>query len=77
MGASKIHISSQLMELLMRLLMKPLVELLMKPLAIPLCHQKTATKWLVMLRCVKNFLLTYNPYAALRNFFRVLHLGEL
>gem|GEM_PF-6386021 len=28
----KIHISSQLMELLMRLLMKPL--------AIPLCHQK-------------------------------------
>ena len=28
---------------------------------------KTATKWLVMLRCVKNFLLTYNPYAALQN----------
>jgi hypothetical protein len=27
----------------------------------------TATKWLVMLRCVKNFLLTYNPYAALQN----------
>jgi hypothetical protein len=27
----------------------------------------TATKWLVMLRCVKNFLLTYNPYAARRN----------
>jgi hypothetical protein len=24
----------------------------------------TATKWLVMLRCVKNFLLTYPPYAA-------------
>jgi hypothetical protein len=51
MGASKIHISSQLMELLMRLLMKLL--------AIPLGCQKTATKWLVMLRCVKNFLLTY------------------
>src|SRR5450759_520304 len=28
----------------------------------------TATKWLVMLRCVKNFLLTYPPYAALQNF---------
>jgi hypothetical protein len=30
-----------------------------------------------LLRCVKNFLLTYNPYAALRNFSRALHLGEL
>jgi hypothetical protein len=57
----KIHISSQLMELL----------------AIPLSRQKTATKWLVMLRCGKNFLLTYKPYAALQNFFRALHLGEL
>src|SRR5450759_3719050 len=56
-----IHISSQLMELL----------------AIPLSCQKTATKWLVMLRCIKNSLLTYNPYAALRNFFHALHLGEL
>src|SRR5450759_2254933 len=28
----------------------------------------TATKWLVMLRCRKNFLLTYTPYAALQNF---------
>jgi hypothetical protein len=27
----------------------------------------TATKWLDMLRCVKNFLLTYNPYAARQN----------
>src|SRR5450759_3277506 len=80
----------------------------MKPLAIPLCHQKTlgkslviaiplikllaiplgcqrtttkwlvisrpktATKWLVMLRCGKNFVLAYTPYAALRNFFRAL-----
>jgi hypothetical protein len=25
-----------------------------------------------LLRCVKNFLLTYHPYAALRNFFRAL-----
>jgi hypothetical protein len=25
----------------------------------------------------KNFLLTYHPYAALRNFFRALHLSEL
>ena len=25
----------------------------------------------------KKFLLTYRPYAALRNFFRALHLGEL
>jgi hypothetical protein len=49
----------------------------MELLAIPLSRQKTATKWLVMLRCVKNFLLTYNPYAALQNFFRALHLGEL
>jgi hypothetical protein len=57
----KIQISSQLME----------------QLAIPLSRQKTATKWLVMLRCGKNFLLTYNPYAARRNFFRALHLGEL
>ena len=57
----KIHISSQLMELL----------------AIPLSRQNTATKWLVMLRCVKNFLLTYKTYAARRNFFRALHLGEL
>src|ERR1039458_449334 len=57
----KIHISSQLMELL----------------AIPLSRQKTATKWLVMLRCVKNFLLTYQTYVARRNFFRALHLGEL
>jgi hypothetical protein len=44
----KIQILSQLMELLMRLLMKPLVELLMKPLAIPLCHQKTVAKRLVI-----------------------------
>jgi hypothetical protein len=57
----KIQISSQLMELL----------------AIPLSRQKTATKWLVILRCGKNFLLTYNPYAALQNFPRTLHLGEL
>jgi hypothetical protein len=28
-------------------------------------------------RCVKNFLLTYTSYAALQNFFRALHLGEL
>jgi hypothetical protein len=49
----------------------------MEQLAIPLSRQKTATKWLVMLRCGKNFLLTYHPYAALRNFFRALHLGEL
>jgi hypothetical protein len=40
---------------------------LMKQLAIPLGRQKTATKWLVMLRCVKNFLLAYNPYAARRS----------
>src|ERR1700693_1044847 len=52
----KIHISSQLMELL----------------AIPLSRQKTATKWLVMLRCVKKSLLTYTPYAARRNFLRAL-----
>jgi hypothetical protein len=44
----------------------------MELLAIPLSRQKTATKWLVMLRCGKNFLLTYKPYAALRNFFRAL-----
>jgi hypothetical protein len=30
-----------------------------------------------LLCCEKNFLLTYTPYAALRNFFRALHLGEL
>ncbi len=30
-----------------------------------------------LLRCVKNFLLTYHPYAALRNFSRALHLSEL
>jgi hypothetical protein len=47
----KIQISSQLMKLL----------------AIPLSCQKTATKWLVMLRSGKNFLLTYKPYAALQN----------
>ena len=82
----KIHISSQLMELLV------------KQLAIPLGNQKTvakwlviscqkalhshsakspkdgdisrwltATKWLVMLRCVKNFLFTYKTYAARQN----------
>ena len=33
---------------------------------------KTATKWLVMLRCVKNFLLTYKTYVAPRNFSRAL-----
>jgi hypothetical protein len=37
---------------------------------IPLSRQKTATKWLVMLRCVKNFLLKYPTYAARRNFLR-------
>jgi hypothetical protein len=57
----KIHISSKLMELL----------------AIPLGRQKAATKWLVMLRCLKNSLLAYPPYAARRNFFRALHFGEL
>jgi hypothetical protein len=30
-----------------------------------------------MLRCGKNSLLTYQSYAARRNFFRALHLGEL
>ncbi|MBI5658402.1 MAG: hypothetical protein HZC43_02385 [Nitrosomonadales bacterium] len=30
-----------------------------------------------LLRCGKNFLLTYHTYAALRNFFHALHLGEL
>jgi hypothetical protein len=30
-----------------------------------------------LLRCGKNFLLAYTPYAALRNFSRALHLGEL
>jgi hypothetical protein len=30
-----------------------------------------------LLRCGKNFFLTYTSYAALRNFFRALHLGEL
>src|ERR1035437_7855730 len=30
-----------------------------------------------LLRCVKNFLLTYIRYAAPRNFLRALHLGEL
>jgi len=30
-----------------------------------------------LLRCGRNFLLTYNAYAARRNFFHVLHLGEL
>ena len=49
----------------------------MKLLAIPLSHQKAAAKWLVMLRCVKNLLLTYTLYAALQNFFRALHLGEI
>ncbi len=47
----KIHISFQLME----------------QLAIPPSCQKTATKWLIMLRCVKNFLLTYISYAARQN----------
>ena len=46
-------------------------------IAIPLGCQTTATKWLVILRCVKNFLLTYHIYAALRNFPRALYLGEL
>jgi hypothetical protein len=53
------------------------MKLLVKQLATPLGNQKTVAKWLVMLRCVKNFLLTYKTYAALRNFFRALHLGEL
>ncbi len=30
-----------------------------------------------LLRCGKNFLLTYQTYATRRNFFRALHLGEL
>ncbi len=30
-----------------------------------------------LLRCGKNFLLTYQTYAALRNCSRALHLGEL
>ena len=30
-----------------------------------------------LLRYGKNFLLTYQPYAALQNFSRALHLGEL
>jgi hypothetical protein len=29
-----------------------------------------------LLCCGENFLLTYQPYAALRNFFRALYLGE-
>ncbi len=87
---------SKLVKLLMRLLAirltrqktpgKSLV------IAIPLSRQKTATKWLVMLRCSKIYLLTYQPYAALRKFFSsgqpkgyptlklrfpALHLGEL
>src|ERR1039457_3498826 len=33
-------------------------------------HWLTATKWLVMLRCVKNFLLTYQLYVARLNFLR-------
>jgi len=49
----------------------------MELLAIPLGSQKTATKWLVMPLCGKNFLLAYQTYAARRNFFRALHLGEL
>jgi hypothetical protein len=49
----------------------------MELLAIPLSCQKTATKWLVMLRYGKNFLLAYISYAALLNFHRALHLGEL
>jgi hypothetical protein len=30
-----------------------------------------------LLRCVKNFLLAYKTYAARRNVFRALHLGEI
>jgi hypothetical protein len=30
-----------------------------------------------LLRCGKHFLLTYESYVALRNFFRALPLGEL
>jgi hypothetical protein len=48
------------------------MQLLVKQLAIPLGNQKTVAKWLVMLRCVKNFLLTYNPYAARQKFCRAL-----
>jgi hypothetical protein len=44
----------------------------MELLAIPLGRQKTAAKWLVMLRCGKNFWLTYQTYVARRNFFRAL-----
>jgi hypothetical protein len=36
-------------------------------IVIPLSRQTTATNWLVMLRCGRNFLLTYDPYAALRS----------
>jgi hypothetical protein len=59
------------------------MELLVKQLAIPLGNQKTVAEWLViairlgciataakslvMLRCGKNFLLTYKPYAARQN----------
>jgi hypothetical protein len=49
----------------------------MEQLAIPLSRQKTAAKWLVMRRCGGNSLLAYNAYAALQNFSRALHLGEL
>ena len=49
----------------------------MEQLAIRLSWQTTPAKSLVMLRCGKNFLLTYKTYVARRNFFRALHLGEL
>ena len=47
---------------------------------IPLFHFREPLKIHIssqLLRCVKNFLLTYKTYAARRNFLRALHLGEL
>jgi hypothetical protein len=71
MAPLKIQISSQLMKLLVKQLAIPLSNQKKVAkwlvIAIPLSCQKTATKWQVMLCCVKNFLLTYNPYAALQN----------
>jgi hypothetical protein len=45
------------------------VNLLWAPLKIHISSQ--------FLCCGKNFLLTYQPYAALQNFLHALHLGEL
>ena len=54
----------------------PLLQLALLLMQIGISHQRRAPKWLVMLGCEKNFLLTYKTYAARQKFFLRLAFGR-